>query len=112
MYDDLLDTFIERWLGRTLIVLGLIAMGFAVAGYYQLLPRPFSRPHRFDNAFGMPRLTFAAQTLGIAGLAAVACGAKLVRYFRRELEEAERDSVLPPGARPPEKIGKTRGFRS
>lgn len=38
----MLDKFIERWSGYTLIIIGLVAISASVAGYFYLLPPPFS----------------------------------------------------------------------
>jgi hypothetical protein len=82
----MLDRFIKRWSGVTLIGLGVIAIGLAVAGYYRLLPPPFSLPARLDDVIGPTRLTFTAQVLALLGLLLMAWGAALIRHFRRERE--------------------------
>ena len=82
-----LDDFVERWSGIALLVLGgaLVVVGFA--GYFDLLPPPFSQTpgQRFVRG---PGFSTAAQLCSLGGLFLVITGWRIHRHFVKERADA------------------------
>ena len=72
----MLDEFIERWSGNTLIALGVVAVAVSVAGYVSLLPPPFSRRPELAHVItiGTSRWTFPSQMFGLCGMLCIIWG--------------------------------------
>jgi len=92
-----LDEFIERWSGYTLIALGVVGVLVSVAGYFFLLPPPFSmRPERAQTIVlgGEERWTFLSQMLWYDGILFILSGARIIAYFRRDWRAENTTSHL------------------
>jgi len=82
-----LDEFIERWSGYTLITLGVVGVAVSAAGYFSLLPPPFSLRPELAHVFVIDppgRWTFTAQMFGGFGILCVIWGSSIVAYFHRD----------------------------
>ena len=81
-----LDKFIERWSGYTLLILGVLAIAASAAGYFYLLPPPFSMRPELAHVIviGPRRWTILSQLLGYDGMFFVLSGSSVLAHFRRE----------------------------
>jgi len=92
-----LDEFIERWSGYTLIAIGVIAIAVSAAGYFYLLPPPFSmHPERARTIVlgGEERWTIMSQMFLYLGLFCLWGGVYSIRYFRRDWKAENTTSHL------------------
>ena len=92
----MLDEYIERWSGYTLIGIGLAAIAVSAAGYFYLLPPPFSMRPEPAHVFmiGPARWTFASQMFGLCGLLCIIWGRGINAYFRRDWRAENTTSHL------------------
>ena len=85
----MLDRFIERWSGPTLLAAGAIGILLSLGGAFDLLPPPLSVPAAdFRRTLTPHPVTFVAQMLGYGGMFLVTIGATITRHFRRERQAA------------------------
>lgn len=93
----MLDAFIERWSGYTLILIGVVAIAASAAGYFYLLPPPFSMRPELAHIIvigGPERWTITSQILGYGGLLCIWAGAYISAYFRRDWRAENTTSHL------------------
>lgn len=92
----MLDEFIERWSGYALIALGVLGVLVSVAGYFFLLPPPFSMRPELAHAVEREALrwTFTSQMLGLFGLLCILWGRSILAYFRRDWRAENTTSHL------------------
>jgi hypothetical protein len=77
------DTFVERWSGRVLGLIGLALIAVAVAGYFELLSPPFSQTPGQRLVRGREP-SYGAQLAGFGGLFLLVTGWNIHRYFAKE----------------------------
>ena len=88
----MLDEFIEHWSGYTLITLGVIGVVVSAAGYFYLLPPPFSM--RPELAYVITMGPKRSQMFGGCGLLCVIWGRGILAYFRRDWRAENTTSHL------------------
>jgi hypothetical protein len=92
-----LDEFIERWSGYTLIIIGVVAIAASAAGYFYLLPPPFSMRPELAHVIvigGSKRWTIMSQMLGYGGLFCLWGGGYTIAYFRQDWRAENTTSHL------------------
>lgn len=92
----MLDAFIERWSGYTLIIIGVVAVAVSAGGYFYLLPPPFSMRPELAHVVEREALrwTFTSQMLGGCGLLCIIWGRGILGYFRRDWRAENTTSHL------------------
>ena len=93
----MLDEFIERWSGYTMIIIGVAAIAVSAAGYFYLLPPPFSMQPELVHVIVIgrsPRWTFLSEMLGYDGILFILSGARTIAYFRRDWRAENTTSHL------------------
>jgi hypothetical protein len=61
--NDAFDLVVRHYGGHVLLCVGVLAFGVSLAGYYRLLPPPFSAPIFPRRCIGCDQLTFLSWVL-------------------------------------------------
>jgi hypothetical protein len=82
-----LDSFIERWSGIVLVTLGVVLIAIGLAGYFDVLPPPFSQT-RGQRLLRGPGFSDTAYMCWLSGLFVVLTGWRIHRHFVKERADA------------------------
>lgn len=89
---DAFDAVVQRYGGFVLLLVGVVAIGTAAAGYYRYLPPPFSAPIFPPRCLGCRQLTELASALLDFGIFCLFAAPVALPHNRRNREAARRSA--------------------